>query len=237
MINQCLIQLSWETRKALYDSLGNLQWPAFAGILLWVSFRYKVPLKHKVILWVTFIIARFWGCGMVPVLSNLTHGIIPSPNMGIGFGLTMLVLAAITYFLNAPVLFSLDAAIPAFILGRGLAITGCVFFGCCYGFPVSWGIYSGVAQTVTFPTVLLDIVLSCCIVGYLMLLSRRQKFSGNGTVAAKGMILFGLLRILIDILRDKQKLILLLTAEGLFGVVYVVGGYLILRHIYHKRCK
>jgi len=227
--------MSQETRQMLYSSTGNLQWIAYAVIFLWASLRYKVPVKHKIILCVAFVISNYWGGSMIPVLNKRTGGIIPTPNMGIAFALVMLVLAAIVYFLRTPVLFSLDVAVPAFILGRGLAITGCIFMGCCYSFHVSWGIYSGVAQAYLFPSVPLDILGSCCILGYLMLLPRKLKFSGDGTVAAAGMILFGILRLVIDLLRDNRTLIFLFSAEGLFGIAYVVGGYLLLRDIYHKR--
>lgn len=216
----------------MYNLLGNLQWPAFVGILLWATFRYKNPVKHKVVLWVAFAIARYWSGSMVPILSRITQKVIPGINMGVAFGLFVLIVVAIVYCVRVPVLFSLDASIPAFVLGRGLAITGCIFSGCCHGLPVPWGIYSSIAETSTFPTVLLDIVLSCCIVVYLMLLSRKLKFSGNGFVAAQGMLLFGLLRILIDILRDNKKLIWMLTAEGLFGIAYVVAGILLIRAIF-----
>ena len=229
------MQMSEEAGLELYSLLGNLQWPAFAGILLWASLCYKVPAKHKIFLWVSFVVSRFWSGNMVPVLSSLTKGIIPGANMGVAFGMFVLFMASIAYFAHTPILFSLDATIPAFVLGRGLAIIGCIFAGCCYGFPVSWGIYSNVTKTLTFPTVFLDSAVSCGIVIYLICLSAQKKYSGDGTVAAMGMLFFGLLRVLIDILRDNEKLFFMLTSEGMFGLAYVICGYLLLRYIYHKR--
>ena len=231
-MNQYLMQLSLETRQELYGLLGNLQYPAFAGMLLLASIKYRVPVKHKVILWVAFAASSLWGGNMIPVLGKLTGGIVPAPNMGIAFGIVMILLAAIVYSLRVPVLLSLDAAVPAYILGRGLAITGCIFYGCCYGYPVPWGIYSAVAETCVFPTVILDILASCGIVIYLIVLAGKQKYAGNGTVAAMGMVLFGLLRLLVDILRNNSKWLLLLTAEGIFGIAYLVAGCLLLRAIW-----
>ena len=226
-MNQYLLQLSPEEGLAMYNLLGNLQWPAFAGILLWATIKYPRPIKEKIILWIAFVIARFWGAYMVPLLSKVTHGMIPNANFGIAFGFVVLIMAAIAYCVRVPVLFSLDVAVPAFILGRGLAITGCMFFGCCYGLPVSWGMYSCVAESFTFPTVLMDVVLSCTIVGYLIYLTQKQQYAGNG--AAMGMVLFGILRVLVDLLRDNVKLVWRLTAEGFFGIVYLAAGVLLLR--------
>lgn len=231
-MNDYLMQLSLDARQQLYGLLGNLQYPAFVGMLLLASVKYRVPVKHKVILWIAFTVSSLWGGNLVPVLNELTHGIVPAPNMGVAFGIVMVILAAIVYSFHVPVLLSLDAAVPAYILGRGLAITGCIFFGCCRGYPVAWGIYSAVAETCVFPTVILDSVVSCCIVIYLVGLAKKQNHSGNGTVAAMGMLLFGLLRVLVDVLRDNHKRFLLLTAEGLFGIAYIVAGYLLLRAIF-----
>ena len=212
--------------------LGYLQWPAFIAVLLWATIKYPRPLKDKVILWVTFIIARYWGAYMVPLLSKVTHGIVPEANFGIAFGFVVLIVAAIAYCLRVPVGFALEAAVPAFILGRGLAITGCIFYGCCHGYPVSWGIYSAVTETCVFPTVILDVAASCTIVLYMMLLAKKRGYSGDGAVAARGILLFGLLRVLIDLLRDNNKRFFLFTAEGLFGIAYIVAGILLLRAIY-----
>ena len=231
-MNQYLMQLSPETRLELYSLLGNLQYPAFVGMLLLASIKYRIPAKHKIILWIAFALSSIWGGNLIPLLGRLTHGVIPTPNMGISFGLVMVLMAAIVYFLRVPVLLSLDAAVPAYILGRGLAISGCIFFGCCYGHPAAWGIYSAVAETFVFPTVMLDIAASCAIVICLIILAKKRGYSGDGTVAAMGMVLFGLLRLLIDLLRDNNKRFLLFTTEGLFGIAYIVAGILLLRVIF-----
>ena len=233
-MNDYLMQLSLETRRELYGLLGYLQYPAFVGMLLLASIKYRVPVKQKVILWAAFAVSSVWGGNLIPALGKLTHGMIPTPNMAIAFGFVMILLSAIVYFLRVPVLFSLDVAVPAYILGRGLAITGCIFFGCCYGHPAAWGIYSAVAETFVFPTVILDVAASCCIVIYLIVLAGKQNYSGNGTVAAMGTLLFGLLRVLVDVLRDNSKHFLLLTAEGLFGIAYIVAGVLLLRAFFTR---
>lgn len=225
------MQLTEEDRSAIYSTLGNLQWLAFAVVLLWATIKYHRPLKDKIILWVAFVAARYWGACMVPLLKSVAPGVFPSGNFGIAFGFVVLIVAAIAYFLRTSVWFTLEAAVPAFILGRGLAITGCIFYGCCYGHPVSWGIYSGVTQTYVFPTVMLDVAASCAIVIYLIILAKKRGYSSDGIAAARGIFLFGILRVLIDLLRDNHTLFLLFTAEGLFGIAYIVAGILLLRAI------
>ena len=103
MINEYLMQMSPDVGGSLYNMLGFLQYPAFIGMLLLASVKYRMPTKHKIVIWMAFAIALFWGSSLVPVLSRLTAGIIPGINMGVGFAFVMLILAALVYFLNVPV--------------------------------------------------------------------------------------------------------------------------------------
>ena len=84
----------------MYDLLGNLQWPVYVGILLWATIKYPRPRKDKILLWIAFVIARFWGAIVVPVLYRVTGGIIPEINLGVGFGFIVLMVAAIAYCLT-----------------------------------------------------------------------------------------------------------------------------------------
>lgn len=231
MLNEFLMSLSPEEGLRLYGALGNLQWPMYAAILLWVTVKYPIPKKQKLLLWVIFAAALWWSGLFCPLLNGLTEGMVPSPNMGVSFLFFCLITAVLAYAVKLPVLTALDALLPAYILGRGAAITGCVFYGCCEGFPCSFGIYSGRSGCTVFPTVPMDIILSVCITAYLMILTGRNRYAGNGRVTAMGLILFGILRLAIDLLRDNHKLVFLLTFEGFCGIAYIVAGALLLRKL------
>lgn len=228
MLNRYLMELSWEQGNTLYGLLGNLQWPAYVLLLLWVSWKFPISAKKKVFLWLIFFVARFWSAELCPLLYEVTNGFFPRINLGVAFLFFLVIAAALAYMLKVPVLLSLDTLIPPFILGRGLAITGCIFTGCCQGYPVAWGIYSRASETTTFPTVILDIVFSCLIAGYLLYLNCKHKYSGNGIAAAVGMATFGVLRLAIDILRDNGSVV---TIEGIFGLICGVAGLFLFRKI------
>lgn len=215
----------------LYGALGNLQWPMYVAILLWVSIKYPIAKKQKLLLWVIFALALRWSWIFCPALKEITGGIVPAPNMGVALTFFCLLVMAMAYAVKIPVLTALDALLPAYILGRGAAILGCVFYGCCEGFPCSFGIYSGRSGCTVFPTVPMDIILSICITAYLIFLMGQNRYAGNGKVTAMGLVLFGILRLAIDILRDNQKLIFLLTFEGFCGIAYIVAGALLLRKL------
>jgi len=224
MINQFLMELPAETGNMLYVIFGWLKWPAFLGVFLGHSLKYSLSIKHKLLLGGIFVIACFWGESFCPLLCSVTNGIFPSVNMGIAFLFFSIIIAIISYTLKVPVMVALDAVAPVYLLGRGVAIIGCIFYGCCHGFASSIGIYSSIAETITFPTVMIDVLLSCLIVLYLVFLAKKNRYYGDGRIFAMSMVLFGILRVVIDILRDNQKLFLMLTIEGFFGILYVIMG-------------
>ena len=223
--------LSAEEGLQLYSAFGKLQFPAFIAILLWSTVRYPIARKQKLLLWMIFAVALWWSGVFCPTLNALTGGIVPSPNMGVSFLFFCLIAAALAYVVKLPVLTALDILPIAYILGRGVAILGCLFTGCCQGFPCGFGVYSSRSACVTFPTVLMDSFFSIGIAAYLIFLTRKLRYAGTGRVAAMALILFGILRVVIDVLRDNHKLILLLTFEGFCGIVYIIAGALLLRKL------
>jgi len=109
-----------------------------------------------------------------------------------------------------------------------VAILGCLFYGCCHGYPCDFGVYSIRTDCITFPTVPLDSFCSAGITAYLIFLTRKLRYAGTGQVTAMGLLLFGILRIAIDILRDNSLQAYSLTFEGFCGMFYVLCGALLL---------
>ncbi len=59
--------------------------------------------------------------------------------------------------LKKPVLFLMDLVAPYLALGQAIGRVGCFLNGCCYGRPVSWGIYFPVHDARLYPTQLYDV--------------------------------------------------------------------------------
>lgn len=234
MINDFLLSLTAATADELYVGFGCLQYPAYIGMITFYSFQYPTTKKEKVLLCIIFAISLYWGNTFCSILSRISNGIVPGINMGVAFLFFLLIVTSGSYMLHIPVFLSLDALVPVFILGRGLAIIGCIFTGCCYGFPCAWGIYSPRTELTVFPTVIIDAFFSYAIVAFLVILAQRSRYSGDGRVCAIGLMLFGLLRVVIDILRDNWKLVSVFTVEGLFGMLYILVGMYILWSIYRR---
>ena len=231
------MNLPWETGDAIYSATGYLRWPAYVGILIWACIRFPLSKIQKVALCVIFAISHYWAIRVTFLVSSFSKGIVPGANMGVSFLFFLMMVAAGALVCKIPVLLATDALIPAYVLGRGLAVTGCIFAGCCHGYPIAFGLYSRYAETITFPTVPIDCIISCGIVIAMIVLARKKQWSGDGSTTAIGLLLFGVLRVVIDVLRDSPKLIFPFTFEGLCGFVYLLIGAILLIWLHNKHKK
>lgn len=233
IINRILIELPPEIRSSLYDGFGFCMHIVML-VFLAVQAKYASLNKKGILqLFVSYYVAFSAGNIACNVSNSLTDGLIPRINLGVAFLVFLLVLILLLRLLKAPVCPFLDISVPVFLLGRAVGIIGCIFTGCCHGFFATWGIYSHQAKTTVVPTVLVDIASSCVIVFYLLL--KRKKVSASGMIATKGILLFGVLRYVVDVLRDNQKQFGFLTAEGICGALYVLIGFVLLFIIDNKQ--
>lgn len=231
-LNRFLLSLPHENRRLLYSGFGTCMHIVMLAFLIIQARRTGLNGKNVFRLLVSYYVAFFMGTTACNVLGELTNSLIPRINLGVAFLVFLLVHSLLTWLLKANARLFLDIAVPVFILGRGIGIIGCLFPGCCHGFPVSWGIYSHNAGTTVVPTVLIDMLASYLIVAYLLFAAR--KLHAPGMLAAKGILLFGALRYTVDVLRDNHKVFSMVSVEGVCGVLYVLIG-LILWYIYDSR--
>lgn len=130
---------------------------------------------------------------------------------------------------------SLDFVAPCLCINHGIAHFGCIFAGCCHGYPSTWGIYSNSAGHVCFPTQPIEAVVA---LGIAALIWYREKKKGYG----KGvdglsfplmLMLFGYSRSFLEFLRDNDKLFWgisgLALRTMLNGVVGTIAHFLIKR--------
>lgn len=122
-----------------------------------------------------------------------------------------------------------DFVAPCICLCHGVSHIGCIFVGCCHGYPSSWGIYNWRYITPAFPIQLFEAATALIIFGYLVWLSRKQTYQQHGKAYPIMLILFGSTRFLWEFGRANQKI--LLGCSGLaFHALFmaVVGGIMLL---------
>lgn len=102
---------------------------------------------------------------------------------------------------------------------------GCMFPGCCQGYPSSWGLYNIVTEDIRFPSQPLEAILAWIIIFYLLARGKKRNYVADGREYPIMLVLFGSTRFWCEFLRDNDKL--WLGCSGLaFHALFmaVVGG-------------
>ena len=137
-----------------------------------------------------------------------------------------------------------DAFAPGVALGQAIGRQGCFAAGCCWGKPTTlpWGVEFGeLAHRITgvpvgvhlHPTQLYESVASALLFLFLYRLHRRKRFDGQ--VIATYAVLYGLIRFLIEFVRDDPRGDIAgltsmtgLSTSQLISLFVVIGGLIFL---------
>ncbi len=103
-----------------------------------------------------------------------------------------------------------DILAPAFILGQAIGRIGCLMAGCCYGKKTTlpWGIVFTDANSLAVldvplhPTQIYTSIGALCIFGFLLWLRKRKSYEGQ--VFWLYIVLYSIMRFIIDIFRGDQ---------------------------------
>lgn len=97
-----------------------------------------------------------------------------------------------------------DFVAPLLALFHGVTHLGCIFPGCCHGYPAVWGLYSNEAAAVCFPSQPLEACSSIFIGILLAVLVKKGKCRGR--LYAWYLTLFGGTRFVWEFFRDNEKI-------------------------------
>lgn len=116
------------------------------------------------------------------------------------------------------------------LLVHGVSHFGCIFFGCCSGFPCSFGIYNPHYKDIRFPIQPIEALTAVAIVVYLFIRTRRKNYEPDGYEYPIMLVLFGSTRFIYEFFRYYDQrlfwIISNLAIHALFmfvvGVVWIV---------------
>jgi phosphatidylglycerol:prolipoprotein diacylglycerol transferase len=171
-----------------------------------------------------------------------TFGVVQSGGTFFGGILgAILLAAAYAWYEKMPILPLFDTYAAALPLGHTIGRLGCFMAGCCYGKPTSlpWGVKfsSPIADDLVgtpigvalHPTQLYEAAAEIANFIFLVWLGKRQRFAGQ--IAGTYLILYGIERALIEIVRgDPDRTLLMHGAVSLMQIVSIgfvlAGSYL-----------
>ena len=119
-----------------------------------------------------------------------------------------------------------DFIAPLLAIFHGVTHIGCIFPGCCHGYPMSWGLYSNEVGAVCFPSQPLEACSSLLIA--VVLLFMVKKNVQQGKLYAWYLILFGGTRFVWEFLRDNEKIWLGISELAIHALIALIVGLAVL---------
>lgn len=120
---------------------------------------------------------------------------------------------------------------PCAPMVQGISHYGCIFQGCCYGYPLENGIWNPVLKYNTFPIQPIEACVAVLVVVIVLLRQKKLNYEADGKTYPIMLMLFGYSRFLLEFLRDNNKLFLGISELALHALAMAVIGtvvYLIL---------
>lgn len=97
-----------------------------------------------------------------------------------------------------------DFIAPLLAIFHGVTHLGCIFPGCCHGYPSAWGLYSNSVEAVCFPIQPIEAV-SSILIGVALLVMGKKNMQAS-KLYAWYLLLFGSTRFVWEFLRDNEKI-------------------------------
>lgn len=99
-----------------------------------------------------------------------------------------------------------DYIAPLICVQHGVSHFGCIFEGCCHGYPWEPGIYNHQLGVNTFPNQPIEALVAVGIVVYIYMREKKQNFVPDGMNFPLMLMLFGYSRFLLEFVRDNDKI-------------------------------
>lgn len=106
----------------------------------------------------------------------------------------------------------------------GIASLGCLFAGCCKGYPCEWGIINSTTGTRLFPTQIINSFALLSIAAYIYTRCKKRDFKIDGKEYPIVLICVGALRFATEFLMDNPKIILGLSSLSIDSIVMFAVG-------------
>lgn len=92
------------------------------------------------------------------------------------------------------------------LLVHGISHFGCVFLGCCSGYPNDWGVYNPIYREIRFPIQPIEAVGAVAVVVLLFCRARKRNYIPDGREYPLMLTIYGMSRFLFEFLRNNEKI-------------------------------
>lgn len=191
--------------KTLYDVFFALGFVSVMSGLIWFGRKLELPLKKIVItVLIVYPVVVLWMFVMFWIESGFTAW--GGNNIVRVFVYVPLVGLPVAKLLKVEKKKMLSLLSFGPLLVHGISHFGCIFFGCCAGYPCSFGIYNPFHKDFRFPTQPIEALGAVAIVAYLFHRAKKRNYVSDGMEYPIMLVLFGSSRFLFEFLRDNEKI-------------------------------
>lgn len=191
--------------------------------LAWFGKKLEFPLIKVVItVLIVYPLVVLWMMIMCWVENGFTN--FGGNNIVRIFIYVPLIAMPVTRWLKLDMQKTLSLLSVAPLLVHGFSHFGCIFEGCCSGYPCEWGIYNPFYQDIRFPSQPIEALAALAIVVYLFIRAKKRNYIPDGLEYPIMLVIFGSSRFGFEFLRSGTKMfwgISNLAIHALF--MFVVG--------------
>ena len=101
-----------------------------------------------------------------------------------------------------------DFIAPCVPMIQAVSHWGCIFAGCCHGYPFKWGIYNSRLGENTFPCQPIEALVALAIVIVICRYERKNEYDTGGLAYPLMLMIFGYSRFFLEFLRQNDKILL-----------------------------
>ena len=172
-----------------YGMAGTIGQVLLVVVVLWYMWRMRLhPLKAIPVAYLGYWFTSVWNGALLTLLSGLQSS---ASNLAVAFVYLLPVSWVLAKLFRMPwhtVSEMITFGILAFhIPGR----SGCIFTGCCYGYPCEWGLYSFVTGYKVFPIVIVESLMTLGILIFLLIRIRGKSYVPDGRTMPWMLLLYG----------------------------------------------
>ena len=209
--------------KTVYNIFFALGFVSVMSGLIWFGRKLDLPVKKIVVtVLIVYPIVVLWMFIMCWMESGFTA--FGGNNIVRIFVYVPLVGLPVARWLNIDRKKMLSLLSFGPLLVHGISHFGCIFDGCCSGYPSQWGVYNPFYRDIRFPIQPIEALTAVAIVIYLFRRAKKRNYIPDGLEYPIMLVTFGSTRFGFEFLRSGEKMfwgISNLAIHALF--MFVVG--------------
>lgn len=219
--------------KTFYDIFFALGFVSVMSGLVWFGKKLEIPLKKIVVtVLIVYPVVVLWMFTMYWIESgfrswggnNIVRIFVYVPLVGI----------PVAKLLKVDKLKMLSLLSFGPLLVHGISHFGCIFFGCCHGYPSSFGVYNPAFQDIRFPIQPIEALGAVAIVIYLFYRAKKRNYVPDGKEYPLMLIAFGSSRFVFEFFRDNYKMVLGISDLAFHALFMFIVGVIWMRRLRRK---